>query len=238
MDYNDNAPGSYSRAIKDLACEERPREKAANFGFRSLTVPELLAILIGSGTPGESVIDLCQRILKANDNKLYNLGRRTINDLTSSYKGIGEAKAITILAALELARRYKDEKFEEQPQLTSCAKVYEYLKWDLCQLDHEEFWLITLNRAKRATGKFVISRGGTSSTVVDVKMLLKTAIQQLADTIIVAHNHPSDNSRPSGPDDDITAKIKTGCQAIDIPLIDHVVVTRNGYYSYAESGKI
>lgn len=229
----------YTRAIKNLAAEDRPREKAASKGFRTLTTAELLAILIGSGSRGESVVDLCQRILNANDNKLYNLGRRNIQDLTEAFHGIGEAKATTILAALEIARRYREEDdFEERIQVTNSAQVYNYIKYDLWDLEHEEFWIITLNRAKRITGKFQISHGGTSSTDVDLKILLKTALQQLADCVIAVHNHPSGTLMPSRQDDVLTEKIKKGCSAIGIPLLDHVIVSRNGYYSYLDDSKL
>ena len=229
----------YTRAIKDLAAEDRPREKAASKGFRTLTTAELLAILIGSGSRGESGVDLCQRILNANDNKLYNLGRRNIKDLTEMFHGVGEAKATTILAALEIARRYREENTDEaRMQLTDSNSVYEYIKYDLWDLNHEEFWIITLNRAKRITGKFQISHGGTASTDVDIKIVLKTALQQLADCIIAVHNHPSNNINPSYQDDMITENLRMGCSAIGIPLIDHLIVTRSGYYSYLEHGKL
>lgn len=230
---------NYTRAIKNLAAEDRPREKAASKGFRALTTAELLAILIGSGSRGESVVDLCQRILNANDNKLYNLGRRNIQDLTEMFHGIGEAKATTILAALEIARRYREEKGgEERLQLTDSKSVYEYIKYELWDLNHEEFWIITLNRAKRITGRFQISQGGTASTDVDIKILLKTALQQLADCIIAVHNHPSGNIHPSRQDDIITENIRKGCSAIGIPLLDHIIVSRSGYFSYIDNGKL
>ena len=230
---------NYTRAIKDLAVEDRPREKAAMNGFRSLSTAELLAILIGSGSRGESVVDLCQRILNYNDNKLYNLGRRNIRDLTETFRGIGEAKATTILAALEIARRYRDEdEFVERPQVTDSKQVYDYIKYDLWDLEHEEFWIITLNRAKRITGKFQISQGGTAGTAVDIKILLKTALQQLADCVIAVHNHPSGNLTPSRQDDVITENIRKGCSAIGIPLLDHVIVSRTGYFSYLDNGKL
>lgn len=233
---NDN---NYTRAIKDLAAEDRPREKAASKGFRALTTAELLAILIGSGSRGESVVDLCQRILNTNDNKLYRLGQLSIKDLTSAFHGIGEAKATTILAALEIARRYREEnKSDERPQLTDSRSVYEYMKYDLWDLPHEEFWVITLNRSKRVTGRFQISTGGTANTFVDVKILLKTAIQQLADCVIAVHNHPSGNSTPSRQDDMITENIRKGCAAIGIPLLDHIIVSRSGHYSYMDNGKL
>lgn len=233
---NDN---QYTRAIKDLAVEDRPREKAERIGFNKLTTAELLAILVGSGSRGESVVDLCQRILNANGNKLYNLGRRNIKDLTSSFHGIGKAKAETILAALEIARRYRDEDdYEELPQVTDSRKVYDYIKYDLRDLPNEEFWIITLNRAKRITGRFQISTGGTSGTTVDVKMVLKTALQHLADCFIAIHNHPSGNLNPSPQDISLTNSLRKGGQAIGIPLIDHIIIAQSGYYSFLDNGKI
>lgn len=234
-----NDDNQYKRAIKNLAEEDRPREKAERLGFRALTTAELLAILVGSGSRGESVIDLCQRILNANGNKLYNLGRKNIKDLTSSFHGIGKAKAETILAALEIARRYREEdNYEELPQVTDSKKVYDYIKDDLRDLPNEEFWIITLNRAKRITGRFKISSGGTSGTVVDVKMVLKTAIQQLADCIIAVHNHPSGNLRPSQQDNALTESIRSGGNAIGIPLLDHIIIAQGGYYSYLDNGEL
>lgn len=234
-----NSDNQYTRAIKDLAVEDRPREKAERIGFNKLTTAELLAILVGSGSRGESVVDLCQRILNANGNKLYNLGRRNIKDLTSSFHGIGKAKAETILAALEIARRYRDEDdYEELPQVTDSRKVYDYIKYDLRDLPNEEFWIITLNRAKRITGRFQISTGGTSGTTVDVKMVLKTALQQLADCFIAIHNHPSGNLYPSPQDISLTNSLRKGGQAIGIPLIDHIIIAQSGYYSFLDNGKI
>lgn len=228
----------YTRAIKDLAEEDRPREKAERLGFRALTTAELLAILIGSGSRGESVVDLCQRILNTHDNKLYHLARRNIKDLTSSFHGIGKAKAECILAALELARRYREENIEPLPQVTDARQVFDYIRHDIDYIGHEEFWIITLNRAKRITGKFQISQGGTAGTSVDIKIVLKTALQQLADCIIAIHNHPSGSLNPSFQDDKITSDLRKGCEAIGIPLLDHLIVTSSGYYSYLDQGKL
>ena len=234
-----NTDNQYTRAIKDLAAEDRPREKAERIGFRALSTAELLAILVGSGSRGESVIDLCQRILNVNGNSLYNLSRCNIHDLTRSFHGIGKAKAETILAALEIARRYREEDYvEERPLVTNSEKVFNYIKDELQHLPNEEFWILTLNRAKRITGKFQISSGGTAGTIVDVKIVLKTAIQQLADSFIAVHNHPSGNLTPSKQDDLITQNLRNGGEAIGIPLLDHLIVAQNGYFSYLDNGKL
>lgn len=229
-------PKNYTRAIKDLASDERPREKANIHGFSSLSVAELLAILIGSGTQGESVVDLCQRLLNDNSNKLYNLARMTTAELMRNYRGIGEAKATTILAALELARRYHNENFEEMPQVLNSTTAFNFIRHKLRDLQHEEFWIITLNRAKRITGSYRISQGGTTATVVDTKIVLKTAIDHLADGIILVHNHPSGNNRPSKQDNDITNKLREGCKLFDIEMVDHIIVAGQSYFSYIDNG--
>ena len=234
-----NADNQYTRAIKDLALEDRPREKAERLGFRALTTAELLAILVGSGSRGESVVDLCQRILNTYDNKLYNLGRRNIKDLTHSFHGIGKAKAETILAPLEIARRYREEDhYEERPLITDSKKVFDYIKDDLRDLPNEEFWILTLNRAKRIVGKHCISSGGTAGTTVDIKIVLKTVLQELADSFIAVHNHPSGNLTPSQQDNIITENLRKGGEAIGVPLLDHIIVAQSGYYSYLDNMKL
>lgn len=226
----------YTRAIKNLATDERPREKALANGLASLTTAELIALLIGSGTQGESVVDLCQRILNSYDNKLSKLARASISEV-SQFKGIGPAKSITIMAALELSRRYYNEQDDNEPKaLTDSQAVFDYIRWNF-ELNHEEFWIITLNRAKLATGKHRISQGGTSSTVVDMKMVMKTAVEHLADAIIAVHNHPSGSRRPSPEDDALTSRLRNACALMGIEFVDHIIVAGRGYYSYADNGR-
>lgn len=229
---------AYTRAIKNLATDDRPREKALAHGFGALTAAELLALLIGSGSRGESVVDLCQRILQDCSDKLYNLARLSVADLTKQYRGIGEAKAITILAALELSRRYHSENFEELPQVRDSSTAFQYIthRANLSDIPHEEFWLITLNRAKRITGAFCISKGGTSATIVDSKILLKTAIDHLADGIIIVHNHPSGNCRPSNMDNALTSRLREGSKILDIEFVDHIIIAGKSYFSYIDHG--
>lgn len=227
-----------SRALKAvLASEDRPREKAKSRGMEALTTAELMAILLGSGSRGESVVELCQRLLNDCDNKLYRLARMSIKDLTR-YKGIGEVKAIVLLASLEIARRYQIEKFDAQFQITSSALAYEYLRPLMSHLGHEELWVLVLNRAKRVTDRVRISSGGTSGTVGDVKMILREALARLADGIILSHNHPSDTAHPSPADDSLTRSVKRGCDAVGVALVDHIIVCRGGYYSYCDNGKL
>ena len=226
----------YTRAIKNLAAEERPREKAIASGFHTLTSAELMALLIGSGTPGESVVDLCQRILNSYSGKLSRLARASTADV-SRFKGIGPAKAITILAALELARRYHEERDDDEPiTVRSSMDVFGYIRWDF-EFEHEEFWIITLNRAKRITGKYRISQGGTTATVVDLKMVMKVAIDHLADGIVAVHNHPSGNPNPSGQDDNITQRLREACRMLDMEFVDHIIVAGRRYYSYVDNGR-
>lgn len=229
-----------SRALKDvITIDSRPREFAMRHGCQACTTAQLLAILIGSGSRGENVIDLCNRILMDHDGKLHKIARHNYRELMKRYRGIGEVKALEILAALELARRSQLETFDESPQITSSAMAYNYLRNFMNHLRHEEMWVLLLDRGRRIIHRERISSGGTSMTAVDVKMLLKPAIELLADGIIMAHNHPSDTARPSAQDDSLTNKVNTACQSLDIKLLDHIIVCQGGkYYSYNDNGKL
>ena len=229
-----------TRNIKGTVPEEdRPREKAKKLGFEALSTAELLAILLRVGTPGESVVDLCRRILRDNDDKLYLIARKGINNLVKNYHGIGEVKAIELLAALELSRRYQQEKFEERFRIASSEDAYKYLRSRMEHLDHEEIMVVLLNHAKQVEECVRISSGGTAMTVADIKMILRPAIERLSSGIIMAHNHPSDNPNPSTQDDRLTERVHQACKVMDIQLVDHIIVCRGGhYYSYADHGKI
>ena len=226
-----------SRSLKLTPEESRPREKAMRYRFDHLTVAELMAIIIGSGSQGESVVDLCERILLNNNNKLYNLARQSVKNLTA-YKGIGQVKAIELLAALEIARRYQLEEFQESPQIKTISDAYNYIKSALRDLSHEEIWIIILNHSKHAIDRVRISSGGMTSTVGDIKIILREALERRATGIILAHNHPSDNPTPSRADDNLTERVKAGCRAVDIEFVDHIIVCRGKYYSYVEQGRI
>ncbi len=218
--------------------EDRPREKALKHGFDHLTIPELMAILLGSGTRGENVVQLCDRIMRDHNHKLYEIARKGVKGLMK-YRGIGQVKAIEIMAALEIARRYQLEKYEHRFQVTCSRDAYNYLGLKMQDLDHEEFWVMLLDRNKHVLSCERVSSGGTSMTVADVKMILKPAIEQLADGIIIAHNHPSDNPHPSAQDNALTAKVKRGCEALDVQLLDHIIVCRGGlYYSYNDDTRL
>lgn len=218
-------------SIKDLSEEDRPREKLLNKGRRSLTDAELLAILIGSGNRSETAVQLCQRILSDLKNDLNKLGKLEVGELIK-YKGIGEAKAISIIAALEIGRRRKSEAQEEIQSIGSSKAAYDYFLANMADLAHEEFWVLLLNRANKPIDIKMVASGGVSATIVDVKIILKLAIEKLASSIIIAHNHPSGSLIPSDADKEITTKIKNACKLIDIPLLDHIIVTDKGFYSF------
>lgn len=229
-----------SRPLQLCVAEaDRPREKAKQLGFKTLSISELLALLIGSGSAGENVVELCQRILNEHEGKLYKIAARSINELAKKYRGIGEVKAIEILAALELARRYQLERFDDEYQIRSSKDAYDLLWAKMGSLSHEEIWIIMLNRGKRVLGVERISSGSTTMAIGEIKMIIKPAIEHLADTIILAHNHPSDTLHPSAQDNTLTKRVAAACQTMDMQLIDHIIVCRGGrYYSYNDEGTL
>ena len=226
-----------SHALKEqLAEDERPREKAKAHGFIPLSTAELMAIIVGSGSVGESVTDLCRRILRDNDDKLYRVSRLGWRDLVKNYRGIGEVKALEILAALELGRRYHLEKFDDNKPICSSQDAYEYLRLRLEHLTHEEIHVLLLDRSKRVMHCERVSSGGTAIAVGDIKMILKPAIEHLADGIILAHNHPGNTPRPSAQDNTLTAHVKQACKIMEIEMVDHIIVCQGGrYYSYRDN---
>ena len=195
--------------ITEWAIEDRPREKMMLHGIRALSNAELIAILIGSGNVDETAVELSQRILNSAGNSLNNLGKYGMDDFVKPFKGIGEAKAISIMAALEIGRRRRDEELPRRPSISGSADVYNLLRGQMIDLPHEEFWVLLLNRAHRVMDTIKVSQGGTSATVVDVKLVMRSALQQLASAVILCHNHPSNNLNPSQADDRVTEKIKS-----------------------------
>lgn len=224
-------------SIKKWAEDDKPREKLLNKGCQALSDAELLAILIGSGSRNESAVDLCKRILQHNQNNLSVLSRQTIAQLIT-FKGIGEAKAITIVAALELGRRRRAEEARKVVAINSSKSVFEYMQPLIGDLSHEEFWVLLLNNSNKIIGKIQLSKGGLTATVVDVRLLFKQVIEQLATAIVLVHNHPSGQLAPSEADRLITEKIKRAGEVLDVKLLDHVIVTEHTYYSFADEGII
>jgi len=225
-------------SIKEWAEDDRPREKMLLKGQSALSDAELIAILIGSGNREESAVDLSKRILRHYQDNLKELGRAGVKDLTKKFKGIGEAKAISILAAIELGRRRGAEDSINRKQITSSKQVYEIFKAKIGDLHYEEFWMLHLNRANKIIGEDLISKGGISGTVADSKLIYKKALDCLSSGLIFCHNHPSGNLKPSQQDIQLTAKLKEAGKLLDISVIDHVIVTDSGYFSFADEGAI
>lgn len=223
--------------IKLWAEEDRPREKLSLQGRRSLSDAELIAILIGSGSRNESAVELSKRILHTCENDLNFLGKLSIQDL-SKFKGIGEAKAVSIIAALELGRRRKETSQQQQVLVQSSKDVYEAIRSQFTDLNHEEFWILLLNRANKITSKHLISKGGQAGTVADPKIIFNTALQNHAASVILAHNHPSGNLKPSQADIDLTRKLKSAGAFLDIPVLDHLIVTDAGFFSFTDEGML
>ena len=222
-------------SIKDLSDDDKPREKLLLKGRNSLSDAELLAILIGSGSREESAIALCQRILNGTQNNLNQLAKLSVKELMT-YKGIGEAKAISIVAALELGRRRKSSEGIEQRAIQSSEQAYEEFRSVLEDLPHEEFWVLLLNRANKVISKQLVGRGGISSTSADVRIILKLALDHLASGIILGHNHTSGNLKPSQADKLLTNKVKEAAQLIDIQVLDHLIIGNNAYLSFMDEG--
>ena len=217
--------------------DDQPREKLRDNGPQSLSDAELLAILIGSGTPGVSAVDLMQDILHDCRNNLNTLGKMSIRQLCE-YKGIGEAKAITILAACELGKRRQMEKPEERPDLGTATKIYNHMHPVLQDCDVEEFWLLLMNQNKRLIKQVRISHGGITETAVDIRIIMREAVLANATIIAVCHNHPSGNLRPSQYDNDLTIQLQRACQLMRIHFMDHVILTDGSYFSYRETGRL
>ncbi|HRG02690.1 MAG TPA: DNA repair protein RadC [Paludibacteraceae bacterium] len=223
--------------IRDWAEDDRPREKLLNKGAAALSDAELFAILIGSGNKNESAVELCKRILGDNHNNLNELARLSIVDL-AKYKGIGEAKAISIVAALEIGKRRKTNEVLERTKITQSSDLFELFEPALLDLNHEEFWVAFMNGANKVLETKRLTQGGMKQTVVDVSMLLRMALERSAHAVAVAHNHPSGENYPSREDLQITQKIKTGCDAIGVRLLDHIIIAGGRYYSFADEGKL
>ena len=204
-------------------------------GRRALADAELLAILIGSGSRNESAVELCRRILHDHGNDLNVLSRLSVSELCR-YKGIGEAKAISIVAALELGRRRKEQKEEERPILNSSKRVYEYMGHIYEDLPYEEFWVLFLAGGCKLIGKQLIGKGGNDFTPVDIKQVLRLALECRASSIILTHNHPSGSIKPSNVDIQLTNKLGEAAKLLDLPVNDHVIFTNAGYYSFRDGG--
>ena len=226
-----------STGIKDWAMEDRPREKMLSKGLGSLSNAELLAILIRSGGPETSAVELARQIMKQSANNLQELGRKNISDLVK-HNGMGPVKAVTIVAALELGRRRKRSELEEKIRISGSQDVYSLLQPLIADLSHEEFWVLIMNRSNRVIDNIRISQGGISGTVIDVRLILKKALDRLGSSLILCHNHPSGNLKPSDADIKITSKIAEASRTMDIQLLDHIIIADNAYFIFSDEGLI
>ncbi len=226
-----------SFSIKNWKEDDRPREKLINKGKSILSDTELIAILIGSGNRSESAVELSKRILASVNNNLNALARLSVEQLMQ-FKGIGEAKAVSIITALEIGRRRRLEEALEQPKITSSKGVFEIMQPIIGDLQHEEFWVLYLNNSNKIIHKSQVSKGGITSTLVDSRLVFKKAMEISAVGIILAHNHPSGTLKPSESDKKLTQKIKTAGETLDIKILDHLIITEKAYFSFADSNML
>ena len=222
--------------ISSWAEDDKPRDKMLSKGVTSLSTNELLAILLRSGSGGESALDLSRRILADANNDLNMLARLSVSDFMNRYKGVGVAKAASIIAAIELGRRRALSAAREEPTLTTSRDLYDYLQPLIGDLDHEEFWVVALSSACRIKSCDRVFSGGLESTIIDIRMVFRKVLEAKACSIVIAHNHPSGNDRPSAQDITLTRKVREAGQVLDITLLDHIIVCSDRYYSFADNG--
>lgn len=223
--------------LMDQSVDSRPREKAMSKGIGSLTVSELWALILRAGGPGYPITTLCEELMKANDNSLLELERQDIVQLVT-IKGIGRSKALQVLAVMELIRRYNTETPKAPPIIKNADDIYKVMRPVIGNLPHEEIWLMLLNQQHGVKRKLCITQGSGNASLFDLKKVLRTALYEDCNILVLCHNHPSGNLNPSPQDDVITHKLVEGCKAMDFRLLDHVIVTSSGFYSYASSGRL
>lgn len=223
--------------LKQWALEDRPREKMKQMGAKALTNAELLAILIHTGNTEDSVVALTQKVMASCRNSLSELGKLSVGELCS-FKGIGEAKAISILAACELGRRRKEEEPVTRPQIRTSRDIFDYFYPVMADLQVEECHVLFVNQSAKVLDSMRISQGGLSSAPVDIRCVLRAALEHRATAMALCHNHPSGTALPSRQDDELTRSMVQACRTVDMPLLDHVIFTENGYYSYADKGRL
>lgn len=228
-----------SYTIMDMPEDDRPREKAMKHGIKILTNAELMAIIFSTGLKGKSVIQLSEEILRDNENHLSLVARLSVNEFCNRYKGIGKAKAISLLAALELGTRSAADAITiNRPKITNAKIAYDVMRHHFTGLTQEEVWILLLDNSGKIVREIKIGVGGVGAVLVETRIILKKAIEYLASSVILFHNHPSGNLTPSQSDDNITQLVVNGCAAIGIKLNDHIIATENGFYSYNDSGRL
>ncbi|MBK5285917.1 MAG: DNA repair protein RadC [Bacteroidia bacterium] len=224
-----------NQGIKSWAEDDRPREKLLLKGRSALSDAELVAILIGSGNAEETAVEVARKILEDVQQNLVELGKLSVNELMK-HKGIGEAKAITIIAAMELGNRRRESEALQREKITTSKDASEVFSKHLADLPNEEFWILMLNRANKIIGKHCVSKGGVAGTVVDAKSVFKPAVESNASSVILCHNHPSGNLQPSNDDISLTKKLSSAGSNLDVKVLDHIIVTDTGYFSFADEG--
>lgn len=232
-----NEEESKSLRIKDMDTDDQPRERALKYGISSLATPDLWAIVLRTGVYGVPITELCRSLMRDNQQSLFKLERRTLKEVMRT-KGIGTTKGLQILAVMEIVRRYNREKLEQRFTVTSAQSVYDYLKSDLANKPHEEIWVLFLSRSNQVITKYRSTQGSAVATVFDLKAIMKEALLSDAQAMILCHNHPSGTLRPSGEDDKITRKMKEAATYLEIRMLDHVILTAEGFYSYADNGRL
>ena len=230
---NPEKPSSFT--IKHWAEGDRPREKLLQKGREFLSDAELLAILIGSGSKNESAVEVSQKVLSRAQDNLSELGKFSVKQLME-VKGIGEARALTIVAALELGRRRRSSEALEKKKISSSSSVFELMQPKIGELPHEEFWILYLNNSNKVIQELSLSKGGITGTLVDVRLAFKQALNLGATALILVHNHPSGNLNPSAADKQLTQKFKTAGESLDVKVLDHIIITENSYFSFADEG--
>lgn len=221
--------------VKDMGSDEQPREKALRHGFRSLTNAECLAIILRVGRPGRPITEICKDLMSVNDNKFLMLERMADEELME-INGIGQVKVLEIRAMMEIMRRYAEEKIGDRVQFKSSESIYEYMRYKIGNLRHEEMWAIFVDNSNKKIGEMKVTEGSSKATVYDPKKILRTALLRGAEGVILCHNHPSGALRPSGPDTNITRALAESCRLMELKLIDHLIVTTDGYYSFFDNG--
>lgn len=227
----------FFRTVKEMDEDEQPREKAEKFGCGVLSIPELWAIILRTGTSGYPITELCKDMMRLNDGSIHKLERRTRNEI-KELKGIGKTKVIQIEAVLELIKRYCSENIPQDESIRQSSQIYDRMRHKIGNLDHEEIWILLLNRRNQVIKEIFLTSGTSTSSIFDIKKTIKLALLENAESIILCHNHPSGSTLPSQQDDKLTSDLNNGCNYMNLKLLDHVIVTANGFYSYRDNLKL
>lgn len=225
------------KTVKEMDADQQPREKADKYGVEYLSIPELWAIILRAGTPGYPITELCRDLMRRNDGSLHRLGRRTKKEL-EDIKGVGHVKALEILAVMEMIKRYCHEEIPDDEPIRSSSQIYDRMKHEIGNLDHEQIWMLLLNRQNKVVKEIKLTSGTSTASTFETKKAIKHAILELAEGVILCHNHPSGTLKPSPQDDTLTRELKEACKYMGIRMLDHIIVTANGYYSYNDSGRL